>query len=353
MEKVIKISIFLIAILSIANAKLSKEEILKQMQAEAALLNETGAIYELNNTKAKETSSKKINKDTYRDVALYHLITMRERELDRKPSYNDAKKVDFLANNLEDYKKRLAEQKKLEEAKNKKDEKAKIYNLTGYCRLRNTVEVDRVQGYSVLDCDFTPNDLGLNSSEMFATFVPVYERLALIGRPVYLNVHHNKVPIQNGVILTVDQTNLNLATFINDVKIKKLLADMALSTNKIAYQNSMAYITELQASRKSEKVVVVPGNNGNNTVEQESNTAKPKAKDYITIAGIQILSSIIDALGNFYKENSYPLFRIDKGTHFYVDFNIEVKGKIKQNLIDYKEDEYKKLNFNMEQKNGR
>jgi len=341
-----KFFIFFILFYSIANAEMSQQEIVKQLQSEAALLNQNDSALNDNNQKtSKKTSSKKNNIDTYRDVAIYKLIKQRDEEIDRNSKNHDAKAEEFIANNKDIYEEAEAEFEKTlteKEKQSEKEIKEKIYNITGYCSTRNPIEVERVQAYSILDCQFNKNDLNIENTQMFASFVPIYDKLALFGRPIYLNVHHNKLPIKNGVMLTVDQTNLNLATFINDVKIKNLLADMALASNSVVYNSSVAYMTALEESKKTEEVNITPNTSGQPIIQTATNTKKPNVDDYVITAGIQLVSSLINAVGNFYKDNNYPLYKIAKRTQLYVDFNIKIKGDA-QELIDYKINDYKEI----------
>jgi len=339
--------LFLILLPLLLFGEITRDEIIKQMKAESSLQGEDDVSMTTTEEKnAKRTSSIKYNKDTYRDVAIYRLLKTNEELVDAMAPDNFGRKEEFLANNKEEYEKKkaefLAEQEKIANQNQQKAEE-KIYNISGYCTLLNDVEVDRMQVYSMLDCQFNPNDFNLDASEMFISLHPVYDKLALIGKPIYLRVGDRKIHVDNGIVLTVDQTNLNLADFINDVKIKNLLADMAITTNNIVYTTSMDYLEQKKESDTTEELSTVASPSGTSVVKA-TNTNAPDFGTYVTIAGIQLLSSFVNTIGTFYKENNYPLFKIKKYKQFYVDFNLKVGDKEQQ--IDYHIDEYKTLNLN-------
>jgi hypothetical protein len=330
---------------ALSEAGITKEEILKSMTSESAMHNENDTeLVSKSQSKSISTTSKKHNKDTYRDVAIYKLVRNRDEEMDKASPNNIAKNEDFMANNQDVYEKEreayLRAQREAEKGKEIEDEE-RIYNISGYCTTRNDMEVERIQAYSVMDCRFNENDLNIDSSTMFASFSPIYEKLALIGKPVYLNQGNKKLPIENGIILTADQTNLNVATFVNDVKIKNLLANFALTTNDIVYATSMDYLTQLKASKITEELDSSTSASGT-SVTKATNTAEIEVSTYLTVAGIQLISSVVDAIGNFYIDNNYPLYKVASRTQYYVDFNIKIKGN-KKSLIDYKVEDYNKI----------
>ena len=344
------------------SAELSKTEIIKQLTAESALHQQNNSKLKDSGTrKAKTTSSIEYNNDTYEDVAIYNLIKKDDRSINAVNNDNVGKDENFLVNNKKLHDKKVLEylaMKEKSDQRNSKKQEDKIYNLSGYCSVSNNVVVQRMQAYSVMDCRLDENELGIENTQMFASFVPIFNKLALIGKPIYLRQGSRKIPINNGVILTVDQTNLNLATFINDVKIKNLLADMAITTNDIAYTTSMDYLEQKKQSDTQEKLSAVASPSGTSIVKA-TNTKAPDTTTYLTIAGIQLLSSFVNILGNFYKDNNYPLYKIQKQTEFYVDFNIKIKGN-KNSLINYRKESYKNINIrnnknylNMSKNNGK
>ena len=323
--------------------KLTKQELEKQLISEGGLENAGNLEIDSNaSSKVQTTSSTKDNKDTYEDAVIFNYVMQQQKQNNEqnKGTYL-AQSLPFLAKNKDAHQKELEKQAANQQQQMQKELEEKIYNLSGYCTLPNTVEVERTQAYSVLDCQFEENDYGLESSQMFVSFNPIYDKLALIGRPIYLRNKERKIPIENGVILTIDQTNLNLATFINDTKISTLIADMAIKTNEIAYNTSVDYMAQQKASAEKEELVVNASTSGVSTTKATNIESLPTST-YLTIAGIQLVSSIFNAVGNFYKDNNYPLYKVAQGTMFYVDFNIKVKGD-KHTLINYKVDDYKNI----------
>ena len=289
---------------------------------------------------SKITTSITNNTDTYRDVAIYNQLVTQWKD-NEKNTVQLAKDGSFLADN-ESIGAKIAKYRLAKDNQVAKDvETEEIYNLTGYCTIINDIEIERLQQYSAMQCEFEDNEFALDNSTLFASFVPVYDKLALIGRPIYLKQGNRKLPIENGIILTIDQTNLNLATFINDKKIQNFVAETIVKADEIAYTNSMDYLEQKKNSAVTEDMSVMQSAGGVATVKT-INTAPIDSSTYITLAGIQLASSVVGALGKLYIDSNYPMYKIVKYTQFYVDFNIKIKGKDKK-LIDYKVDDSKNI----------
>lgn len=323
--------LILLSMVCINLFSMTEEEMQKALDAEASL--ELGTEYvgsSKEKKKATETSSVEMNSDTYYDYAVYRQLTQ-ERQLISSTANSGGAKKEFLAKNEEAYKKAIEEQK-AEARKKEIVDPDEIISLSGFCSVRNEIDVETIQGYGLLDCQFEDNEIGLSSSTVFASFVPVPDKYALIAKPIYLQNSQRKAQIDNGVILTIDQTSLNVANLVNDRKIKELLADVAIESNKYILSSATDYMRQKEASQ-TEEGVAYNTNDGGNQVITTKNTQAPEASDYLMNFGIQLTSAIIGAIGSMAKEDSYPLFKVYKHSQLYIDVTLK-KAKV-QSMIDY------------------
>ena len=338
---------------------LSEDELNKQLEAEALLRGEdTSGVYGESKKDSEKTSSSKDNDDKYRDIALYNFITRYDNENDKKTypiTLNN--KVMVLADNVSVHNQKMKELQDIEDKKKAEQEKeenqTKTIYFTGYCFTRNAIEVENIQGYGIIDCSFEDNDLNISTSKMMAMFIPITSRNALISKPIYLLGKDNKkIPIQTGVILTLDRTSLNVANFINDKKMKKLTGDLMSQTGDIALNQSVAYLNQLEESNKREEVVLNSSISGT-TQTKTTNTEAPDATTYLVHSGIQFISGLFKLGGLLLSEDKYPLFKVYQDSGFYVDFVVEIngdkKGKVTKESkelerIDYQDKAYEESN---------
>lgn len=338
---------------------LSEDELNKQLEAEALLKGEdTSGVYGESKKDSEKTSSSKDNDDKYRDIALYNFITRYDNENDKKTypiTLNN--KVVVLADNVGVYNQKMKELQDIEDKKKAEQEKeenqTKTIYFTGYCFTRNAIEVENIQGYGIVDCSFEDNELNISTSKMMAMFIPITSRNALIAKPIYLLGKDNKkIPIQTGVILTLDRTSLNVANFINDKKMKKLTGDLMSQTGDIALNQSVAYLNQLEESNKREEVVLNSSISGT-TQTKTTNTEAPDATTYLVHSGIQFVSGLFKLGGLLLSEDKYPLFKVYQDSGFYADFVVEIngdkKGKVTKESkelekIDYQDKAYEENN---------
>lgn len=338
---------------------LSEDELNKQLEAEALLRGEdTSGVYGESKKDSEKTSSSKDNDDKYRDIALYNFITRYDNENDKKtyPITLNNKAV-VLADNVGVYNQKMKELQDIEDKKKAEQEKeenqTKTIYFTGYCFTRNAIEVENIQGYGIVDCSFEDNELNISTSKMMAMFIPITSRNALIAKPIYLLGKDNKkIPIQTGVILTLDRTSLNVANFINDKKMKKLTGDLMSQTGDIALNQSVAYLNQLEESNKREEVVLNSSISGT-TQTKTTNTEAPDATTYLVHSGIQFVSGLFKLGGLLLSEDKYPLFKVYQDSGFYADFVVEIngdkKGKVTKESkelekIDYQDKAYEENN---------
>lgn len=363
MKKRILLSLLLTMSLNLyANTKnnISNDELNKQLQAEALLKNEdTKDILGNNdNKKSKHTSSYEINKDKYEDIALINYIERYNKENDKLDfSINTEKKISFVNDNIGIYNKKIEEIKAIKKAEKEQQQKeineTRTVYLSGYCFTKNEIEVEHIQSYSLLDCEFEDNDLNIKQSKLMTMFVPITNRNALIGTPIYLLGKNNKkLPVETGVILTLDRTSMNIANFINDKKLKKISGDVLTQTGDIFLNQSMAYMNQLQESKKREEINSSASISGT-TITKTTNTEAPDFSTYLVHSGIQLISGILKLGGILISEDKYPLFKVYQNSGFYADFivvlnseknNTRTKENEQRELVDYQLKEYEKSN---------
>ncbi|KAB7891306.1 hypothetical protein [Poseidonibacter ostreae] len=339
----------------VSTKSLSEEELEKQLGTEAIINNQDTSelVNDKRKSNTKTTSSYQLNNDNYEDISIYNYLVSYNQENNKKDfSLSAVKKKDstnFLADNITAYNTKMEKEKealaKALEANKTDDLLGQTVFMSGYCYTDNTVEIEQVQGYSVLDCTFDDNELNIDSSRMMAMFVPLTSRNALIAKPIYLQKNSKKLPIEKGVILTVDRTSMNVANFINDKKLKKLTADVIGQTGDVLLSNSVAYMEQKEASETTTSSTSTTSVSGTSTTSA-SETKAPDISTYLVTAGVQLFSTIIKGIGILMSEDKYPLFKVYKQSGFYVDFVVEIDSKNKKTL-NYMNESYDTYNKNI------
>lgn len=324
---------------------LNEQELNKMLSTEGVLNDEDiGDIEGDSKIKsAKKTTSKTYNDDTYEDVATYNILKKYRKKTRSLGVMYASKNKGLLYNNVSAYKEKLAklEKKRLEDAKKDSIKEDEIISITGYCVTRNEIDVEQIQGYGVLECNFDENDFNIEESNIFVSFIPIPEKTALIAKPIYIQVGRKKIAITNGVILTVDRTSLNVANFINDRKLEKITGKFMTASAKLALDSSVLYMQQKEASKREENVIY-NNSTGGTQVIKTTNTQKPLASDYLANFGVQLASAIVSITGQLMSENNYPLFKVYRGSQFYVDFSIKYNKKNKA-VIDYMKKDYTQI----------
>lgn len=322
------------------HAGLTDEDIQRMYTAEEAIHSTDNVVVGDGEKKdAKRTSSFDRNKDNYYDVVVYAKIIEERNALKGQKLITSSKNEAFLADNVAKQKEALAKQQ--EQSLQSAEEESLVFTLSGYCSVRNEINIDSIQGYGLLDCQFEEyegQELLIKNATVFANFVPIPDKFALLAKPIYIQHNNRKIPIKDGVLLTIDQTSLNVANFVNDRKLKRLLSDMMIQTNTMALATATSYMAQKRASETTEEISYNSSTAGNQTVSGTT-TAPPEAKDYLVNFGIQFASAIIGAIGEYGRDDSYPIFKVYKNSQLYIDIIIEKKGK-KQEPIDYKKEDH-------------
>jgi len=327
-----------------ANKSTSKQELEKMLETEGAIANEDVNAMKVTSgdKKSKKTSSKSYNSDTYEDVAIYRLLLSNRKDTNIQYANINANLLNDNVSTMKEIKaKAKARADAIEKAKNPELEEDSIVSFTGYCSNRNEVNIEQIQGYSVLECSFDDNDFNIEEGSIMVSFIPIPNRNALIANPVYFQKGRRKLPIESGVILTVDRTSLNVANVINDKKLEKMTGKLLLASSQLALDSSVSYMQQKENSRKKEDLVY---NNsvGGSQVVKTSNTESPKASDYLTNFGVQLTSAVINIAGAMMTKDNYPLFTVNKNAQFYVDFTI-IYNKKNKKTIDYLKEDYSKI----------
>ena len=196
----------------------------------------------------------------------------------------------------------------------------------GYCTLEETLAISKFNEYGKLDCmlDFGKGEY--KRSEVFASFYPDYKREMVIAVPMYMTFEDDSRASFSGIVLKANKTSMNLAGWVDNMRIQKMLGEGLLMTNDIIFNYANGYMNALMQSRKREELIYPngygDGNGTNNSIYNNgylgyypsprtvTNVAPPEARDYVISAGIQILSNIFAIKGKDYLYSKEPLFGV-------------------------------------------
>jgi len=196
----------------------------------------------------------------------------------------------------------------------------------GYCTLEETLSISKFNEYGKLDCLLDFGKGQYKKAEVFASFYPDYKREMVIAIPVYMSFEDDSRASFSGIVLKANKTSMNMAGWVDNMRIQKMLGEGLLMTNEIIYQYANGYMNALMQSKIREEYVYPPGSdaNGSNTSnpnpyngyfgynrgQRITNVAPPEARDYVISAGIQILSNIFAIKGKDYLYSKEPLFGV-------------------------------------------
>jgi len=333
-------SLFASAYKGLSGSSVNKTKILDASVAGLTGHSKTNLIRNTNSAKAFQIHS--VKGQSYYDIAAYNLLIEHEANSGYNPTIAKANTLGYY--NITKQREKILQQNEARLAAIKtQKQKNHIYRLSGYCTIPNEITVKRMQRYSVMRCVFNNNPLGLKKGDMFAEFIPLPKHYALIGKPIYISnsfLGGRRVPIDNGVIMTIDRTSLNIANRINNVAIKDLLAKSALTLNTVAYQGAVAYLSAVQQSNTTTQLSSTSTTSGTNTATA-TNTKPPSATTYLATAGIQFISNLIGLAGSYYINHNIPLYTIFSDSQVYVNFTLQSKNF--NGNINYGRQDYKKI----------
>lgn len=211
---------------------------------------------------------------------------------------------------------KLAAQKAKE---NNKSKEAPIIFAGGYCMLEERLSISKFNEYGKLDCLLDFGEGQYKRAEVFASFYPDYKREMVLALPMYMTFEDDSRASFSGIVLKANKTSMNLAGWVDNRRIQKMLGEGLLMTNEIIYNYANSYMTALIQSKTREELVYPNEGNGTNAgnyygyypyPSKVTNVAPPEARDYIITAGIQILSNIFSITGKDYLYSKNPLFAV-------------------------------------------
>jgi hypothetical protein len=311
-----------ILFLSFLNGAISKEDELKIRE------HFFGKDVKLDSEKSKDQTVKSHERD--KNSYLYEIIYEKVKKNKQNNAHISNAQIasKLLFDNVthqENIQKELEQKaKELEQASTKS--KAKKIHLTGYCSFKNDVEVGVMKAYATINCEFSSKS-EIKRAKLMLSLTPDAKLKALIGTPIYVNANEDTYDVLSGVIMTADQTSLNLANFVNDTLLKELAARSLMATGNVAYTQSIAYLEAKKQAAQTEEVVntTTTDANGNQitTPVKTTNYEDPKASDYITTGLVTLGSSLVKLFGQAYLEQIKYTFKIYKTSQVHVDLVVQ------------------------------
>lgn len=215
--------------------------------------------------------------------------------------------------------------------KNDQSNPSETYFISGYCFSEGApMEIARLSSYSYMKCNFDnivainknakiPNQL--STPTLAALLVPDAFSRALIGKPLYLNVGQRRFPVLGGVIMNYEKTSINLAHIVNDRKIETFLANSGIKMADVATNEAQSYISAKKEASRNQEVVFQAGTGSSQTIVTSNNT-QPDPSDYLMSGGIKMISELIKAGGEVFKEDLPFLFQTKENAIYYVDLMV-------------------------------
>jgi len=301
------------------------------------------------NTRAtsRELSPEPQNKNikNYDEVVYQHILTsqrgQRELEADTSPGqYAFDAKAERETKEKAAKAERLALLQKAEE-KTKKELKDFTRFGSGYCFLDKEVFVQRIATYAYFTCDFAKP---FGKVQLATSLVPEFFAKALIGNPLYVIKDGKRFPIKNGVVMTKDRNSINLANFVDDRQTERISATVGYKGLGTLAQSAQAFLEQKNLA-DTEETVVTDSNGLGNTTTGYRRVAQPDPFVYLINAGVQFASESAKIIGEAYTTNLPYIFKVNKGSIFYVDVqfadDVNMEGyKIIQDNIIKKEPTY-------------
>lgn len=213
----------------------------------------------------------------------------------------------------------------LHAGENNASDKAPIIFAGGYCMIEETLSISKFNEYGKLDCLLDFGGGQYKRAEVFSSFYPDYKREMVIAIPMYMTFEDDSRASFSGIVLKANKTSMNMAGWVDNRRIQKMLGEGLLMTNDIIYNYANGYMNALIQSRRRQELIYPDGyndvNGTNGGIYNEygrynayprtvTNIAPPEAKDYIISAGMVILSNIFAIKGKDYLYSKEPLFAV-------------------------------------------
>lgn len=192
--------------------------------------------------------------------------------------------------------------------------------LQAYCTLPNEVTVERLASYAILSCDF----LNYGRGNLAITLTPDFYSLALVATPLHITINNHKFLVSEGVVLNAARTSINIATSVNDYKIKKIVAAGGIALGNSVTAAAQQYLSQYEQSQTKQSggdsyvtdgVIVSPN--------ATTNTDKPDTVTYLATAGIEFMSKMVEIVGNSYLDSIPYTFKINQHTLLFADLQAD------------------------------
>lgn len=196
------------------------------------------------------------------------------------------------------------------------------YYTGGFCSVVTPADISKSSEFTTLECllDFGGE---IRRADVFVGLYPDHKREMLVGVPIYITFENGNRASFDGIVLRKNKGSMNLSDWTDNKRIRKLLAEGALIANDIAYVYGTRYLNALEESNTKQKTdyITVSDNNGSTRIIPVTSTSneKPKAKNYLIAAGLELLTSLFSMAGKSYLYDAKPLFRMYSGKKVYLE----------------------------------
>ncbi|QKF93221.1 hypothetical protein [Campylobacter sp. CCUG 57310] len=250
----------------------------------------------------------------YRQEAIYNYILFNRTQNNKEVAFKKANLINIVDENLT---------KDISQAIAKADSNMTV---SGYCLVRDNIMIGKQPSAGRFICN-----TNIGHIEIFGNLTPINEALTLIYDPAYIEFKNWRYRVITSRVLNEARTSYNVATYANDRKLSEIALTSTSETAEVFKTQSSDYLKQLEASRKQRKVeyVNVGNSSGDSYVApiQVENTEKPNAVDYITKAGIDIVSGIVKTTADVFKKDLPYLYEIVGGSKIYIDLVIDRNGE--------------------------
>ena len=325
MKAIILLNILPIALVASGVISINTAEQQKRGQMERS-----GNTVSASDSETTEVNNERENVYLYNDEVVLNHILKSESE-DKEVGIVVGSVSPLAFDNVGNYKQKLEKEieGRTEIASKEEKVKDKYFFTGGYCRLLSPLKVETLAQYASFSCDLEGSD---DKVRLTALIQPEHISKALIARPLYVKTAEgNRFLVANGVMMNATQNNINLASKVNDYKIERLLAKGAIESTNIVSNYAREY---LEAKKQSDVVQTAYGddrNSSSSALDQlllgsrsgvATNTKAPSKKDYVNMAGIELVSKAVELLGTAFLDNLDYLYEMDADTVYYVDLMV-------------------------------
>jgi len=295
-------------------------------------------------------------KDSYYDSVIWTDIYRKTtHNVPLVQEYSNGKNLPtMLATPVDDLNKKyeIEKNKLLAKQAKQKANKDKVlsYFAGGYCIIPQSIQLSKGREFTKLNCSMNFGKGNYRPALIFAALYPDYVKEEVYAIPLYAELPSGNRATLNGIVLNDAKTSANVADWVDNARLRKLIAEGALATNDIAYKYVNGYLEAKQQSRTKTEIHYIQTQNGNNTVStpvQTQTVLPPKLSDYLIGAGVELLSKLFAIKGKDYLYSSNPLFIVNP-KKVYVEgiFTLDNKGLAKRFGIIQQEQENSALNHN-------